>query len=120
MKKLKATWSIDAKAFENGARGYEMVIEPGGLYEVWLALDDHPKPAITIRPASPLDHIEIWEVLVDGRLITQRGGRIFRTGTAKPHPGALDKMQKMIMDQIAHAEDQKFLKLVSEMTEENP
>lgn len=53
-------------------------------------------------------------------LITQRGGRIFRTGTAKPRPGAIDEMQQMIMDQIAHAEDQKFLKLISEMTEENP
>ena len=95
-----------------------MTIESGGLYEVWLTLDDHPKPAITIRPASPLDHIEIWEVLVDGRLITLRRGRIFRTGTAKPHPGAFDEMQKMIMDQIAHAEDQKILKLISEIAEE--
>ena len=115
MKKLKATWQVDTQSLEDTNRGYEMTIEPGGLYEVWLTLDDHPKPAITIRPASPLDHIEIWEVLVDGRLITQRGGRIFRTGTAKPHPGALDEMQKMIMDQIAYAEDQKILRFLSAM-----
>ena len=116
MRKLKATWAIDMKALEDGNRGYEMTIEPGGLYEVWLALDDHPKPAVVIgMPAA-----EVWSVLVDGQLITQRGGRIFRTGTAKPHPYALSEMQQMIMDQIEHAEDQKFLKLISEMSEESP
>jgi hypothetical protein len=115
MKKLKATWTIDMKALEDANRGYEMTIESGGLYEVWLALDDHPKPAVVIgTPAA-----EVWEVLVDGQLITQRGGRIFRTGTAKPPPYALGEMQQMIMEQIAYAEDQKFLKLVSEMTKEN-
>ena len=115
MKKLKATWTIDMKALEDANRGYEMTIESGGLYEVWLTLDDHPKPAVVIGPASPLDHIEVWEVLVDGRLITQRGGRIFRTGTAKPHPGAIEEMQQMIMDQIAYAEDQKILRSLSAM-----
>ena len=116
MKKLKATWSIDMKTLEDVSRGYEMTIEPGGLYEVWLELDDPPRPAVVIgMPAA-----EIWSVLVDGQLITQRGGRIFKTGTAKPHPYALSEMQQMIMDQVVRAEDQKFLKLISEMTEENP
>ena len=115
MKKLKATWSIDTKAYDDRSRGYEMTIETGGLYEVWLTLGDHPKPAIAIRP---LDYIGVWEVLVDGRLTTQRSGRIFKTGTAKPHPGAFDEMQKMIMDQIQQDQDQQILKRLTE--KENP
>ena len=118
MKKLKATWSIDIKAYEDRARGYEMTIESGGLYEVWLTLDDHPKPAITIRPASPLDHIEIWEVLVDGRLITQRSGRIFRTGTATSPPSSVEELQRLMADQIQQDQDQQILKLLTE--KENP
>jgi hypothetical protein len=94
-----------------------MDIESGGLYEVWLSLDDHPKPAIAIRHIPDhLARIEIWEVLVDGTLMAQRAGRIFRTGTAKPHLSAIDEIQQMIADQVRHMEDQKFLKLLSEMT----
>ena len=44
MPKLKATWSIDLKAMEHTDRGYHMDIEPGGLYEIWLPFDEHPKP----------------------------------------------------------------------------
>jgi hypothetical protein len=116
VKKLKATWQVDTKVLEDVQRGYEMTIEPGGLYEVWLILDDHPKPAIAIRPASPLDHIEIWEVLVDGQLITQRGGRIFGTGTAKPHPSSMEEIMSAMKEEIRRTEDQKMLKLLSEMT----
>ena len=114
MKKLKATWAIDMKALEDTSRGYEMTIEPGGLYEVWLTLDDHPKPAITIRPASPLDHIEIWEVLVDGRLITQRSGRIFRTGTATSPPSSVEELQRLMAENLQRDQDQKILKLLTE------
>ena len=113
MRQLKATWSIDTEAFDDRSRGYEMTIESGGLYEVWLTLDDHPKPAVAIRPAGSLDHIGVWEVLVDGRLITQRSGRIFVTGTAKPPP--MEELQQLIADQIQQDNDQKILKLLTEM-----
>ena len=96
-----------------------MTIEPGGLYEVWLPFSEGPQPAVAISQERVTgDGLCIWNILTDGRLITLRRGRIFRTGTAKPHPGAFDEMQKMIMDQIAHAEDQKILKLISEIAEE--
>ena len=120
MSKLKATWSIDLKAMEHTDRGYHMDIEPGGLYEIWLSLDVHPKPAIAIsRIPAHLDQIETWEVLVDGILITQRAGRIFRTGTAKPHPSNMETMMLAMLamkEEIQHTEDQKILKLLSEMT----
>lgn len=112
MSKLKATRSID-----HTSRGYHMDIEPGGLYEVWLPFNEHPKPAIAIRHIpGHLDHIEIWEVLVDGRLITQRAGRIFRTGTAKPPTGSMEEIMSAMKEGIQHTEDQKILKLLSEMT----
>lgn len=117
MSKLKATWSIDLKAMEHTDRGYHMDIEPGGLYEIWRSLDVHPKPAIAIsRIPDHLDHIEIWEVLVDGILITQRAGRIFRTGTAKPHPSSVEEIMSAMKEGIQRTEDQKILKLLSEMT----
>jgi len=112
MPKLKATWSID-----HTDRGYHMDIEPGGLYEIWRTLDVHPKPTIAIsRIPDHLDHIEIWEVLVDGILITQRAGRIFRTGTAKPPPSNMEAIMSAMKEEIQHVEDQKILKLLSEMT----
>jgi hypothetical protein len=117
MPKLKATWSIDLKAMEHTDRGYHMDIEPGGLYEIWRSLDIHPKPAVAIsRIPAHLDHIEIWGVLVDGILITQRAGRIFRTGTAKPHPGSMEEIMSAMKEGIRHTEDQKMLKCLSEMT----
>jgi hypothetical protein len=117
MSKLKATWSIDLKAMEHTDRGYHMDIEPGGLYEIWRTLDVRPKPAIAIsRIPAHLDQIETWEVLVDGILITQRAGRIFRTGTAKPHPSDLEEIMSAMKEEIQHVEDQKILKLLSEMT----
>ena len=118
MKKLKATWSIDTKAYEDRARGYEMTIESGGLYEVWLTLGDHPKPAVAIRPGDGLDPSGVWEVLVDGRLITQRGGRIFRTGTATSPPTSVEELQRLMADQIQQDQDQQILKLLTE--KENP
>lgn len=118
MKKLKAVWSVDTKAFDDRSRGYEMTIESGGLYEVWLTLDDHPKPAIAIRQSDSLEHFGVWQVLVDGRLIPQRSGRIFVTGTAKPPPGSMKDHQRLMADQIRENEDQKILKLLCE--EGNP
>jgi hypothetical protein len=94
-----------------------MDIEPGGLYEIWRSLDIHPNPAVAIsRIPAHLDHIEIWEVLVDGILITQRAGRIFRTGTAKPHPSSMEEIMSAMKEGIRRTEDQKFLKRLSEMT----
>jgi hypothetical protein len=113
MKKLKATWQVDTKVLADFQRGYEMNIEPGGLYEVWLSLEERPKPAVAIRY---LENIDIWEVLVDGQVITQDTRRIFRTGTAKPSPSALAEIQQMIADQVRHMEDQKILKFLSETT----
>jgi hypothetical protein len=115
MKKLKATWTIDMTALEDANRGYEMTIEPGGLYEVWLILDDHPKPAIAIRQS---DHIGVWQVLVEGRLIPQQSGRIFRTGTATLPPTSVEELQRLMADQIQQYQDQKILKLLIE--KENP
>jgi len=117
MPKLKATWSTDLKSMERIDRGYHMDIEPGGLYEIWLSLDVRPKPAIAIRHIPDyLDQIETWEVLVDGILITQRAGRIFRTGTAKPPPSNMEAIMSAMKEEIQHVEDQKILKLLSEMT----
>ena len=114
MRQLKATWSIDTEAFDDRSRGYEMTIESGGLYEVWLTLDDHPKPAVAIRQACHLDHIGVWEVLVDGRLIPQRSGRIFKTGTATSPPTSMEELHRVMSDQIQQDQDQKFLKLLTE------
>jgi hypothetical protein len=116
MPKLKATWSIDLKEMEHTSRGYHMDIEPGGLYEIWRSLDVHSRPAIAIRQIPDHLHIEIWEVLVDGILITQRAGRIFRTGTAKPHPSSMEEIMSAMKEGVQHVEDQKILKLLSEMT----
>ena len=118
MKKLKATWSIDIKAYEDRARGYEMTIESGDLYEVWLTFDDHPKPAVAIRPGDGLDYIGVWEVLVDGRLTTQRSGRIFRTGTATSPPTSMEELQRLMTDQIQQDQDHQILKLLTK--KENP
>ena len=116
MKKLKATWSINTKAYEDRSRGYEMTIESGGLYEVWLPLDDHPKPAVAIGPSADLrGRAGDWEVLVDGQLIVQRGGRIFRTGTATYPVDLAAELTMKICQQIAHAEDQKILRFLSAM-----
>lgn len=114
MRQLKSVWSIDTKAFDDRTREYEMTIESGGLYEVWLTIDDHPKPAIAIRQSDGLDHIGVWQVLVDGRLIPQRSGRIFRAGTATPPPSEVEELQRLMADQIRQDQDQKILKLLTE------
>lgn len=101
---------------EDRNRGYEMTIEPGGLYEVWLPFDDHPKLAVAIGiPAGLRGATEVWEVLVEDQLITQRGGRIFRIGTATPPYDVVEEMTMLISRQITHTEDQKFLRLLSAM-----
>lgn len=112
MSKLKATRSID-----HTSRGYHMDIEPGGLYEIWLPFDEHPKLAVTIsciterRAAN-----KIWEVLVNGQVITQRSDRIFRIGSAKPPPNSTEETMSAMQEEIQRMEDQKILKLLSEMT----
>ena len=119
MSQLNATWSVDTTALEDSNRGYPMTIERGGLYEVWLPLDDHPKPAVAIGPPADLrGRAGDWEVLVDGRLIVQRGGRIFRTGTATYPVDLETELTMRVSQQIAAAEDAKIIKLLSEM--ENP
>lgn len=119
MKTLKAVWSVDTTAFEDINRGYPMTIEPGGLYEVWLPLDDHPKPAVAIGLRSDIrGNMAIWDVLTDGQVITQRAGRIFKTGTATPVKDAIGEMSRMILDQISREEDAKILKSLSEMEKE--
>lgn len=116
MKKLKATWQVDTQSLEGVNRGYDMTIESGGLYEVWLPLDDHPKPAVAIGPPADLrGRAGDWEVLVDGRLIVQRGGRIFRTGTATYPVDLAAELTMKMCQQIAHAEDQKILRFLSAM-----
>ncbi len=109
MPKLKAKWEVDKKALEDIHRGYEMNIEPGGLYEVWLLLEERPKPAVAI---CYLENIEAWETLVNGQVITIRPRRIFMTGTATPHPTALAEIQQMIANQIMYENDKSSWSLL--------
>lgn len=121
MSRLNATWSVDAQAFEDSNRGYPMTIEPGGLYEVWLPFSEGPQPAVAISQERVTgDGLCIWNILTDGRMITQREGRIFATGTAKRPELTVEEMNRMVAQEIAAAEDQRILKLLSEMTVEKP
>lgn len=123
MSRLNATWSVDAQAFEDSNRGYPMTIEPGGLYEVWLPFSEGPQPAVAIsqeRAGPRGGGLRIWNILTDGRMITQREGRIFVTGTAKHPELAVEEMNRMVAQEIAAAEDQRILKLLSEMTAKTP
>lgn len=113
MRQFKAMWSVDTTSLEDFNRGYPMTIEPSGLYEIWLPFSDEPQPAVAIGFLDDSrTSIKIWEVLSGGRLITQREGRFFRTGTARPPPDGIQEMQEMIARQIAAEEDAKILKLL--------
>jgi hypothetical protein len=72
----------------SGRRDYELEIEVGGLYEVWLHHDwEEPKPCVPVIQIASDVVSPNWEVLVDGEVKEVHAGQIFRTGTAtRPNP----------------------------------
>lgn len=85
-------------------------IELGGLYEIWI--HDDPEPVIVIGHAP----YRCYSVIAGRKRETIAAERIFETGTA-PRPDALASMSKMFADQIRAEEDQKILKMLSELSE---
>jgi len=85
-------------------------IELGGLYEIWI--HDDPEPVIVIEHAP----YRCYSVIAGRKRETIAAERIFETGTA-PRPDALASMSKMFADQIRAEEDQKILKMLSELSE---
>lgn len=72
----------------SGWRDYELEIEVGGLYEVWLHHDwEEPKPCVPVIQIASDVISPNWEVLIDGGVKEVDAGQIFRTGTAtRPAP----------------------------------
>jgi len=85
-------------------------IELGGLYEIWI--HDDPEPVIVIEHAP----YRCYSIIAGRKRETIAAERIFETGTA-PRPDALASMSKMFADQIRAEEDQKILKMLSELSE---
>jgi len=113
--KIKAKWqvekppAIEVKPAQN--------IELGGLYEIWI--HDDPEPVIVIGHAP----YGCYNILAGRRRETIAKERVFETGTA-PRPDTLASMSKMLAsmskmfeDQIRAEEDQKILKMLSELSE---
>jgi hypothetical protein len=71
-----------------GWRDYELEIEVGSLYEVWLHHDwEEPKPCVPVIQIATDVLSPNWEVLVDGQVKEIYAGKIFRPGTAtRPNP----------------------------------
>ena len=78
----------DTAMSRSGWRDYELEIEVGGLYEVWLHHDwEEPKPCVPVIQIATDALSPNWEVLVDGQVKEVHAGQIFRPGTAtRPNP----------------------------------
>ena len=80
--------TADAAMSRSDWRDYELEIEVGSLYEVWLHHDwEEPKPCVPVIQIATDAISPNWEVLVDGQVKEIYAGKIFRPGTAtRPAP----------------------------------
>lgn len=108
-KALKSSWTLDDSEVKAKVKPAQ-VIKIGGLYEVWFDESAGAQPALAIGPAS----FRCFKVLVNGKSETITQESIFETGTAPP-PDILLNMSSTFSRQIQEEEDQKFLKMLSEI-----
>jgi hypothetical protein len=106
--KIKAKWQVEKPPATEVKPAQNIVL--GGLYEIWIS--DDPEPVIVIEHAP----YGCYNILAGRRRETIAAERIFETGTA-PRPDTLASMSKMFADQIRAEEDQKILKMLSELSE---
>ena len=106
---LKASWTLDDSEVEAKVKPAQE-IKIGGLYEVWFDDSTGAQPALAIGPAP----FRCFKVLVNGKSETLPQESIFETGTAPP-PDILLDMSSKLGRQIQQEEDQKFLKMLSEI-----
>ena len=106
---LKASWTLDDSEVEAKVKPAQE-IKIGGLYEVWFDESTGAQPALAIGPAP----FRCFKVLVNGKSETIAQESIFETGTAPP-PDILLNMSSTFSRQIQEEEDQKFLKMRSEI-----
>ena len=106
---LKAKWTLDDSEVEAKVKPAQE-IKIGGLYEVWFDESAGAQPALAIGPAP----FRCFKVLVNGKSETIAQESIFETGTAPP-PDILLDMSSKLGRQIQQEEDQKFLKMLSEI-----
>jgi hypothetical protein len=106
--KIKAKWQVEKPAASEVKPAQN--VEMGGLYEIWI--HDDPEPVIVIGHAP----YGCYNILAGRRNETIAKERVFETGTA-PQPDTLESMSKMFMDQVMAEEDQKILKMLSELSE---
>lgn len=65
----------------SGYRTYDLDIEEGGLYEIWLTPSWRaPKTCLAVRCSHPQGNF--WDVLVDGTVKRIAATRVFAPGTA--------------------------------------
>jgi hypothetical protein len=65
----------------SGYRTYDLDIEEGGLYEIWLTPSWRaPKTCLAVRCSHPQGNF--WDVLVDGTVKRIAATRIFTPGTS--------------------------------------
>ena len=106
---LKASWTLDDSEVEAKVKPAQE-IKIGGLYEVWFDESAGAQPALAIGPTP----FRCFKVLVNGKSETIAQESIFETGTAPP-PDILLDMSSKLGRQIQQEEDQKFLKMLSEI-----
>ena len=106
---LKAKWTLDDSEVKAKVKPAQE-IKIGGLYEVWFDESTGAQPALAIGPAP----FRCFKVLVNGKSETIAQESIFETGTAPP-PDILLDMSSKLGRQIQQEEDQKFLKMLSEI-----
>ena len=106
--KIKAKWQVEKTAASEVKPAQN--VELGGLYEIWI--HDDPEPVIIIGHAP----YGCYNIIAGRRRETIAAERVFETGTA-PRPDTLESMSKMFTDQIKAEEDQKILKMLSELNE---
>ena len=108
-KALKSSWTLDDSEVKAKVKPAQE-IKIGGLYEVWFDESTGAQPALAIGPAP----FRCFKVLVNGKSETIAQESIFETGTAPP-PDILLDMSSKLGRQIQQEEDQKFLKMLSEI-----
>ena len=77
----------------SGCRYYDLTIETGKLYEVWLTHDGEPEACVAIRDITPTKEssrpFDIWEVLVGSQLKRIASNNIFEVGKSTRPPETL-------------------------------
>jgi hypothetical protein len=106
---LKSSWTLDGSEVKAKVKPAQE-IKIGGLYEVWFDESAGAQPALAIGPAP----FRCFKVLVNGKSETIAQESIFETGAAPP-PDILPGMFSKYSHQMQEEEDQKFLKMLSEI-----